>query len=501
MSAPTVLDAGALVTGLAWRVQPQDSHDEALPEEFAGDEQRSLARIAQLTRTHNTLCTQAVDAFEIAAGLEAAGVNDRQARAEYGAASVFELAQAMYDLVPTRPAKAAEPVDPWQRPVRVHLVHGLLYALPGLMYAVALSMLQTGLNLLLLLMATIIAAGLGQGLSLLGHVLIGRGQRDAASALFRTALVATASVGALVMLIDRAFGSTHPVAVLAGWQIAYLLAATILMVMESSVLLLIVLAPGVVLAIVELSGAVSIPRDVTLGIFALCVVAACVAAWFRLTGNALQAREQLRDRFGLARFDFAMSSGYFVYGIATAGLISFAVVDAVARGGNAGAGSIALMMLPLVASLGVAEWLVYRLRSRAITLLRGTSSVEGFRVVARAELARATLLYSTVLAGLTVATVMAFPQDRAEMFVLNTCAYGVLGLAFFCTTLLLSLQRHRLALGLAGGALLVDTSLRLALSSYSAGVTAAMHLLVFALFLMVVLPTVMSRYASAGAHR
>lgn len=35
----------------------------------------------------------------------------------------------------------------------------------------------------------------------------------------------------------------------------------------------------------------------------------------------------------------------------------------------------------------------------------------------------------------------------------------------------------------------------------SAGVTAAMHLLVFALFLMVVLPTVMSRYASAGAHR
>ena len=110
-------------------------------------------------------------------------------------------------------------------------------------------------------------------------------------------------------------------------------------------------------------------------------------------------------------------------------------------------------------------------------------------------------LYSTVLAGLTVATVMAFPQDRAEMFVLNTCAYGVLGLAFFCTTLLLSLQRHRLALGLAGGALLVDTSLRLALSSYSEGVTAAMHLLVFALFLMVVLPTVMSRYASAGAHR
>lgn len=501
MSAPTVLDAGALVTGLAWRVRQPDAHSESPDEEFTGDEQRSRARIAQLTRTHNTLCTQAVDAFEIAAGLEAAGVSDRQARTVYGAASVFELAQAMYDLVPTRPEPPVVPLDPWHRPARVHLLHGLLYALPGFMYAVALSMLQTGLNVLLLLAATIVAAGMGQGLSLLGHVLIGRGQRDAARALFRTALAAAAAVGALVMLGGWLVGPFPPFVVLAAWQVAYLLAATILMVMESSVLLLMVLAPGVLLAIVELSGATVLPRDVILGILALCVTAAAVAAWFRLAGDPLEMGNHLRDRFGLARFDFAMSSGYFVYGIATAGLVSFAVVDAVARGGGGGAGPIALMMLPLVASLGVAEWLVYRLRSRAIDALRKSSSLDGFRVLARAQLARGVAIYGAVLLGLTLGTVIAFPQERAEMFVLNTCAYGVLGLAFFCTTLLLSLRRHRLALGLAGAALLVDTSLRLALSSYTPGVTAAMHLLVFTIFLLVVLPAVTSQYASAGAHR
>lgn len=501
MSAPTVLDAGALVTGLAWRVRPQEAHDESDVADFDGDEQRSRARIAQLTRTHNTLCTQAVDAFEIAAGLEAAGVSDRQARTVYGAASVFELAQAMYDLVPTRPVQAAAPLDPWSRPARVHLLHGLLYALPGLMYAVALSMLQTGLNVLLLLVATIVAAGLGQGLSLLGHVLIGRGQKDAARALFRTALVVAAVIGALVMLGGWLVGPFSPVVVLAAWQVAYLLAATILMVMEASALLLIVLAPGVLLAIVELSNLTAIPRDLTLGILALCVVAAAVAAWFRLSGEPLQLATQFKDRFGLARFDFAMSSGYFVYGIATAGLISFAVVDAVARGGSGGAGSIALMMLPLVASLGVAEWMVYRLRSRALSALRASSSVDGFRGLARTQLARGVAIYGAVLLALTLATVIAFPQDRAEMFVMNTCAYGVLGLAFFCTTLLLSLRRHRLALGLAVAALLLDTTLRLALSSYSPGVTAAMHLLVFTVFLLVVLPAVTSQYTSAGAHR
>jgi len=500
MSAPTVLDAGALVTGLAWRVHPAEQHDTPVSV-FAGEDKRSQARIAQLTRQHNELCTQAVDAFEIAAGLEAAGVNDRQARTMYGAASVFELAQAMYDLVPTRPQHAAPPPDPWHRPVHVHLLHGLLYGLPGLMYAVALSTLSAGFNVVVLLAATIIAAGIGQGLSLLGQVLIGRGHREAASALFRTALVVAGVLGALVLVGSLFIEPLSPVVLLAGAQVAYLLAATILMVLDSSLLLLAVLAPGVVLAILELSGASPLPRSATLMVLALSVVAAVAAAWYKLSGTFTDTPRHVRDRFGLARFDFTLSAGYTAYGIATAGLISFAVIDALTRGGNVAAGSIALMMLPLVASLGVAEWLVYRLRSRAVTVLRQTSSMDGFRLGAREQIMRAALIYAAVLVLLTAATVVLFRQPNPAAFILSTCAYSVLGMAFLGTTLLLSLRQHRLALGLALAALLVDTALRLTMTSASPTAIATMHLVVFGAFLAVTLPAVTTYYTSAGAHR
>jgi len=501
MSAPTVLDAGALVTGLAWQARPAEFHDDSPEVDFTGEEQRSRTRLAQLTRQHNELCTQAVDAFEIAAGLEAAGINDRQARTLYGAASVFELAQAMYDLVPTRLPDAVDPPDPWHHPLRQHLLHGLLYGLPGLMYAVALSMLQTGLNVALLVAATIVASGLGQGLSLLGHILMGRGQRDAAGALFRTSLIAAGAIAAIIVLCGRLFGPLPPVVVLAGWQVAYLLAATILMVLEARVLLLAVLTPGVILAVVELSGARDVPRDVVLGVLGLCVVAALVAAWFKLSGSTLGTSQHLRERFGLEKFDITASTAYVVYGIATAGLVSFAVIDALTRGRNSGAGSIALMMLPLVASLGVAEWLVYRLRSRAVTVLRRTSTLEGFRVLARTELVRALLIYLAVLIVLTVSTVFLFPQQEADAFLLSTLAYSVLGLAFLGTTLLLSLRRHVLALGLALAALVTDSVLRMLMSSASPSAIAAMHLVVFSVFLAAVIPTVASHYTSAGAHR
>jgi len=501
MSAPTVLDAGALITGLAWSVRPPRMVGDAPADIYSGDEKRSLARLAQLTRTHNELCTQAVDPFEITAGLEAAGVSDRQARTMYGAASVFELAEAMYGLVPRRPSTAVAPVDPWHRPLSRHLLRGLLYGLPGLLYAVALIMLQTGFDAVLLLGTTIVATGLGQGLSVLGHVLIGRGHRPAASAMFRTALAFGGLLGVLIIVGGWLSGSLSPAAVLAGFQIAYLLAATVLMVVDAGLILLAVLTPGVLLAIMELSGATVLPREVALGVLALCVAAAVVTAWSQLSAKPRGTMKHLREGFGLASFDYTMGSHYFVYGLATAGLVSFAVVDVLGRRGDTAAGPIALMMLPLVGSLGVAEWLVYRLRSRAVTVLRQTTSVSRFRVLARSELLRAVLAYGAILTSLSFAVIIVFPQQSARLFVLSTAAYGVLGLAFFCATLLLSLGRHPLALGLSVTALVVDSLLRWVFESASPEALAAVHLSVFVGLLVVVLPAAASQYTSAGAHR
>ena len=501
MSAPTVLDAGALISGLAWSVRPTPPEAEVPAEIFSGDEKRSLSRIAQLSRTHDDLCTQAVDSFEIAAGLEAAGVSDRQARTFYGAASVFELAEAMYQLVPRRPSNEAALVDPWDKPLSRHLLRGLLYGLPGLLYAVALIMLSTGFDAVLLIGTTIVATGLGQGLSVLGHVLIGRGRQRAASAMFRTALVVGGLLGALIMLTGWLTGSLSAAVVLAGCQVAYLLAATVLMVLDATLLLLAVLAPGVVLAIMELAGSTLIPRGVTLGALALCVAAAVVAAWSRLPVTPQETVKHLREGFGLAGFDHTMGGIYFAYGLATAGLAAFAVVDVIGRRGGNFAGPIAFMMLPLIGSLGAAEWLVYRLRSRAVTILRFTTSVSRFRVLARSELLRAGLIYGAILTALSCAVIILVPQESEALFVLSTCAYGVLGLAFFCTTILLSLGRHALALGLAGAAIVVDSALRWAFASASPEALAAMHLTVFVGLLMAVLPAVTFQYTRAGAHR
>ncbi len=159
------------------------------------------------------------------------------------------------------------------------------------------------------------------------------------------------------------------------------------------------------------------------------------------------------------------------------------------------------MMLPLVGSLGIAEWQIYRLRSRAVTALRQSTSVAGFRVLARSELVRAVLRYSAALVVLTCAVViMVLPQPEL-LFVLSTCAYGVLGLAFFLETLLLSLGRHRLALGLALATLVIDSVLRWALALDSPEAVAAMHLSVFVALLLIVLPAAELQYTSAGVHR
>ena len=468
----------------------------------AVDERRNQARLAQLTRTHDELCTQAVDAFEIAAGLEAAGVSDRQARTVYGAASVFELAEAMYGLVPRRPSNAGAPTDPWQRPLARHLLRGLLYGLPGLMYAVALARLHSGFGALLLLGATVVASGLGQELSLLGHVLIGRGDRRAARRLLRGALVCGALLLASLAVAGWLSGSLLPTAVLAGCQVEYLVAATVLMVMDADLLLLAVLTPGVLLATAVLTGvAGAAPRAAVLGLLALCVVGAVVAAGSQLTEAVGKTARHPREAPALSGADRALGSTYLVYGTANAGLLSFAVVDLLGREGGAAGGQIALMMLPLVGCLGIAEWLVHHLRSRALTALQQTTSVTAFRLRARSELGRAVLGYGAVLTLLTCAVVTAVPGPPDLLFALRTCAYGVLGLAFLLETLLLSLGRNRLALGLATSALVVDTALRWALAPYSAETVAVMHLAVFTGLLLIALPLAASQFGSVGAHR
>ena len=512
MSAPTALDGGALLDGLAWWAPSRPGPRRPGRRDGGGPERRSSDPVAVLSRDHDELCTQAADHAEIAAGLEAAGISDRLARRGYGFASVFELAEAMYHTVPRRPAAARERPDPWRRPVLRHLLRGLLYALPGLMYVLALRSLPTGPDVAALVAATGLACALGQALALAGHVMIGRGDARAAGTLFRASLLGGAALTGLLtglpMLAGTRAGGLSPwmspwTGLLAGCQIEYLLAATVLLVVGADLLLLAVLVPGVLTSAAALGGLVDLRGTTVLAVLGASLAVTALAAGSRLLRPRSRTGRRLRQAFGPA--ELRLCAAYLVYGAANAGLLSFAVIDVLAGGGSTTSATVALAMAPLAASLGVADWLVHRLRSRAVATLERTTSAAAFWRRARTRLARTVLGYALMLAVLGGAVRLAslrwgMPTD--PVLVLDTCGYAVLGLAFFLDTVLLSLGRYATVLWLTVAALAADVGLRWAPVAASGGTTlAGLHLGVFLALFLVLMPAAGAQYARVVRHR
>jgi hypothetical protein len=509
VSAPTALDGGALTDGLAWLV-PNQAGPRRPSSRTDGPERRNPHPVAVLARAHDDLCTQAADHAEIAAGLEAAGVSDRQARWTYGFASVFELAEAMYHTVPRRPADSRIRPDPWRRPVARHLLRGLLYALPGLLYVLALRSLHAGLDVALLIAATGVGSALGQALALAGHVLIGRGEARAAGTLFRASLLGgcvltglLAALPAVRTSVTGLGGGLSPgIGLLAGGQITYLLAATVLLVVGADLLLLAVLAPGVLVSGAVLAGLVHLRGTAVLAVLGVTLATAVVAAGTRLLRRDAPTGRRLRQALGRAELRLCLS--YLVYGAANAGLLSFAVVDVLTHG-RASATTVGLAIGPLGASLGIADWLVHRLRSRALSMLERTTSADRFRRKARAGFARTLLGYAVAL-GVLIAVLGAGAAASGvrigPVLALDSCGYAVLGLAFFLDTVLLSLGRHRTALLVTLVALAADVAVRWAPIARPGGsALAGLHLAVFLTLFLALLPAAGAEYGKVIRHR
>ncbi|MGY3679917.1 hypothetical protein [Streptomyces sp. TE33382] len=87
--------------------------------------------VKPLMRRHRDLCERAVDALEIAAGLEADGLTDRTA-ARYRHHDVFALAEELYARVPGVPAERVAPSGPRAGPdTEARAAWTLLALLPG----------------------------------------------------------------------------------------------------------------------------------------------------------------------------------------------------------------------------------------------------------------------------------------------------------------------------------------------------------------------------------
>lgn len=85
--------------------------------------------LGRLGRELHAICVSATQLEEIAAALEAHGLNDDLARQHYGLPDVFACAEALYAHLPFRALAPAALVAP--QPAWSLLPRGLLYALPG----------------------------------------------------------------------------------------------------------------------------------------------------------------------------------------------------------------------------------------------------------------------------------------------------------------------------------------------------------------------------------
>jgi acyl-coenzyme A thioesterase PaaI-like protein len=474
MSASAIVDRKALDDGIATHV-PGSTRPPTQARRVP--ERRSRAPLCRLTRDLDLLCTQAVDPLEIAAGLEAAGINDRQARTRFHAGSVFELAEQMFELVPRRPITVNSAVGHRRRGPTRDLLRGLLYGLPALLFVAALREIKPGPAATLLLISTVTACALGQGLSFLGHRLLGHGVRRASRRLFRGALVIALAALALLTLA----GLVQPavpmrVGILAGTQIVYVVTATVLLVVESDLLLLALLGPAAGLAAVELYDPASLPDPVVLAGLLLCLLGAATAAWARPSVPPTGDRRGLRTI--LKRHDLTIATCYAGYGAATSLLLLFTVIDILTGATPAAAAALSMTMLPLIASLGIAECLHRRFQRRTDRALRQSTSIAQYAHRARAELGVVAAGYAATLAGLTgglLAWLNLTGRADSELTVAAT-SYATLGLALFLDTLLLSRGRYRVAAGLTGAALLLDSGLRWALNTtHHSGLIPATH--------------------------
>ncbi len=458
MSAPTELDRSALRRGL-FLVRSSEAGPEPA-RRLDADERRNASLVAALSRDQDEMCRHAVDAAEIAAGLEAIGLSDRSVRETYGVGGVFELAEILYELVPRRLTPGPLPRDQWAHPLRRHLTRGLLYALPTLPYLAALHLLGNELRgVAILLLGSMLALAATHGLSHLGYLLVGYGAPAAAGRLLRrsllvTAVTATAGSAGLVAL-----GLPWAPVLLASVQLVYVVAATAVLVFERDRLLLASLLPGLTAAAVLLTAG---PTDAVLRAVGVAGLASCVL--LASLAGVLATRTATPDSatVRLVPQEVRRVIAHGGYGALVAGLLMFAVLDVLWRGGGGdGAVLVGVGMLPLVLTMGVSEWQLHAFRSDSERIQHATHDFADFARRVRQALARRFVTYAAAVsagAAAVVAAAVAGPGVDATV-AWQVIGYSVLGLALFVAGVQLSCGIVRPTVALVGAAAAVEAGL------------------------------------------
>jgi hypothetical protein len=373
-------------------------------------DRRRTDPLGALSRRLDDLCTQAVDAGEIAAGLEARGFTDAQVQRTYNLPDVFALADTLFHLVPRRGARtaAADTADPWRLPASRLVLRGLLFALPGLLYVSALPAYTSAPDVIVLAAGLLGGWGAGQGCAYLGHVLRGRRQIGAARSWLSRCVLSAVGVAAIAGVDAVAAGADVQAVLVAAGLIVYMVAAAAVLVEQRERLLLVVLMPGV-----AASGLLLVPggkvwaaagAGVTLLLLVLLALFLCGPDGIRPRPRDLPRHAHAAPALGdvIAPADRRAAAWQVAYGL----LVGVAVTVPQALGGgmpNATAGAAGAAVLPLVCSSGTAEWLVHRVRRRGMALARVQTGVRAFGARMRWELLFGLAVHAAVAALVAVA--------------------------------------------------------------------------------------------------
>jgi hypothetical protein len=416
------------------------------------------------------VCRSAVDPMEISSALEFDGLSDQAARQRYGATDVFALAEEMYRRVPRRPAEPEPLADPSKNSKLRAALHGLLYGLPTVCFPAAAGLLSGPHVLRALIVALLTSWALSQALAYVGYVRLGRAGSARAARLLLAGMTVTVAGVALALVMAGLVAHARVTGLIFGFGLgAYMLGATVLLVLGAEGLLLVVLAPGVLgsaafllvgrPAHLEHAAWATLAATPLLSL-GLATARACREAGFRgprglrdrLDRRGERGLGILRRRRGgvpaqpgpaadrlaaLSQLRGALPSAGF--GLVAAGLLVFPVAAGLPGHDGVNTGAV-LASLPLALSMGMAEWSLIWFRRRGQRLLRNTQSLRVFAIRARVALFGALAQYLTA-AALLIATVVSVASAtrlvQPHWAVLpEVSAYLALGGAMFLALLL-----------------------------------------------------------------
>jgi hypothetical protein len=420
----------------------------------ANGHQRVPRTVAGLCEQFATVCESAVDPLEIASALEFEGLGDQAAKRRYGYPDVFALAQDMYFRVQRQPAEPDAPADPWAGHSRLRpILHGLLYALPGVCFPAAVGLLIGPGVEIALIVALLAAWSMGQGLAYLGYIRLGLTMdMNQTRLLLRVALAGGLAVVAVALAVTGYVVHAPLSALLFGaGEGVYMLGAGALMVLGAEGWLLVALAPGVLYSAAFL--ALGRPLDLqhvawatmaTTPLLALALAYIYTRRTGPVTARLFQPAEW-RGTLPAAAF-----------GLVAAGLLIYPVAAGPHGHGGINVGAL-LAALPLSLSMGAAEASLLWYRRRTQRLMRTTREMRGFGLRARLILLGAVLQYVAAAAILTAAAV--FIADATGLvhfrpeYLPQLAAYGALGAAMFLALTLQALGSRIFPLVACGAAL------------------------------------------------